>query len=84
MTTMRLLPHLGHRNRLSRLDNGNALPRVHTSVSISNSLGYLHSRLDLELGPSSRPRTHRAPTRQPSENASPMVSTPIEQIVYSS
>ena len=38
--------------------------------------------LDRELGPSSRPRAQRATTRQPSENASPIVSTPIEQIVY--
>jgi hypothetical protein len=30
-------PHLGQRSRLSRLDSGNALPRVHTSVCMSSS-----------------------------------------------
>jgi len=37
ITTIRLLPHRGHRNRLSRRDSGNARPRVQTSVSKSNS-----------------------------------------------
>ncbi len=37
ITTMRLLPQRGQRNRLSRRDSGNARPRVHTSVSRSNS-----------------------------------------------
>lgn len=36
----------------------------------------MHSRLDRELGPSSRPRAHRATTRHPSERASPIVSIP--------
>ena len=54
-TTMRRLPQRGQRRRLSKLDNGNARPRVQTSVSISNCLRYVHSRLDFELGPSLRP-----------------------------
>jgi hypothetical protein len=37
ITTIRLLPHRGHRNRLSSDDSGKARPRVHTSVSMSNS-----------------------------------------------
>jgi hypothetical protein len=32
ITTIRLLPHRGQRNRLSSRDNGNARPRVQTSV----------------------------------------------------
>jgi hypothetical protein len=82
ITTIRLLPHRGHRSRLSSPDNGNARPRVQTSVSKSNSRRKVHSRLDRDAGLSSRPWTHRATMRQPSESASPMVSTPIEQIVY--
>ena len=34
----------------------------------------MHSRLDFELGPSSRPRAHRVTIRQPSDHASPIVS----------
>lgn len=75
ITAMRLFPHRGHRNRLSMRDRGNARPRVHTNVSISNSFRNRHSLLDLDAGPSSRPRTHLATIRQPSENASPIVST---------
>jgi hypothetical protein len=38
MTTIRLFPHRRHLNRLSSDDNGNARPRVHTSVSKSKSV----------------------------------------------
>jgi hypothetical protein len=37
MTRIRLLPHRGHRSRLSSPDNGNPRPRVQTNVSMSNS-----------------------------------------------
>lgn len=38
ITTIRLSPQRGQRNRLSSRESGNARPRVHTSVSMSNSL----------------------------------------------
>jgi hypothetical protein len=37
ITTMRLLPQRGHRNRLSSRESGNARPRVQTGLSKSNS-----------------------------------------------
>jgi hypothetical protein len=64
-------PHFGQRSLLSSLDNGNALPRVHTSVSISSSYRCPHSRLDFGPAPSGLPYLHRAVTRQLKENASP-------------
>jgi hypothetical protein len=50
-------PQCAHRSRRSSRERGNARPRVHTSVSISNTDKECTPD---ELGPSSQPRTHRA------------------------
>ena len=67
-------PHRGQRRRLSKRDKGKPRPRVHTNVSMSSSLRYVHSRLDFECAPSSRLCEQRTVTRHPSEKTSPMVS----------
>jgi hypothetical protein len=75
ITVTRRLPHDGHLRHASRRERGKSRPRVHTSVSRSRALRYLHSRID--FNPSRRPQAQRMWMRHPAAFATPIVSTAV-------
>jgi len=68
-------PHLGHFRRSGSKESSIAAPRVQTSVWRSSSHRKSHSRMRFIA--SRGPKEQRMRTRQPSEKASPIVSTPM-------